>query len=292
MQPNMADKQLSKEALGPSEEKAATRYSAGATLPGHLSLHHGAAVLVRRAITKDDVGHALTPTQDQKYILIAICAYALGILVLWHIPYVNIILLPFKLVTVALHEFCHAAAGLCSGARIKSITIDPDEGGQTLMSGGKWCCVMPAGYLGSSLLGALMVFAGFNVLASKIVSVIIGVCLLATLFWAKNWLTRGITVLFVGLIVGLWFTPHGIGLRYVVLFMGVMSSLYCLWDIVDDTVRRKVNESDATKFAEKTHCSSRLCGLSWLFLSLVFLVGAILLGLAFLKGDPSLPSNN
>ncbi|KAJ2557358.1 hypothetical protein EV175_001390, partial [Coemansia sp. RSA 1933] len=259
--------------------------AAAATVPGYI--HSGTRTFAIRAITKDDVTHSLTPTQDQKYILIAICAYAVGILVLWNIPYVNIILLPFKLVTVALHEFSHAAAGLCTGARIQSITIDPDEGGKTIMSGGKWCCVMPAGYLGSSLLGAVMVFAGFNVLASKIVSAVIGVCLLATLYWAKNWLTRVITVLFVGLIIGLWFTPHGIGLRYVVLFMGVMSSLYCLWDIVDDTIRRKVNESDATKFAKKTHCSSRLCGISWLFLSLVFLVAAILLGAQALLLNPT-----
>ncbi|KAJ2458298.1 hypothetical protein GGF42_002161 [Coemansia sp. RSA 2424] len=246
------------------------------------------SLLLKRTVTKGDVTRALTPTHEQKIVLIAICVYALAILVLWRIPYLKVILLPFKLVTVALHEFSHAAAGLCTGAKISSITIDPDEGGLTRMTGGKWCCVMPAGYLGSSFLGALMVFAGFNVLASKIVSVVIGVCLLATLFWARNWLTRVITVLFVGLIVGLWFTPHGAGLRYVVLFMGVMSSLYCLWDIVDDTLCRKVNESDATKFAKKTHCSSRCCGFIWLLVSLMFLVAAILLGLAFLKDDPSL----
>ncbi|KAJ1833298.1 hypothetical protein LPJ63_002854 [Coemansia sp. RSA 2711] len=252
-------------------------------LVGRLIVEHAASALSTRQVTRDEVVHALTPTKQQRIILIVIGAYVLGILVLWNIPYINLLLLPFKLVTVALHEFSHAAAGLCTGAKIKAITIDPDEGGLTRMSGGKWCCVMPAGYLGSAFLGALMVFAGFDVLASKIVSVIIGVCLLATLFWAKNWLTRVITVLFVGLIVGLWFTPHGAGLRYIVLFMGVMSSLYSLWDIVDDTLKRKVNESDATKFAQKTHCSSRCCGFIWLLISLAFLVGAILLGLAFLK---------
>ncbi|KAJ2496645.1 hypothetical protein GGH96_005686 [Coemansia sp. RSA 1972] len=257
------------------------------SLVGRFVVEHAALALTARQVSREQVEHALTPTKQQRTILIVICAYVLGILVLWNIPYVNIVLLPFKLVTVALHEFCHAAAGLCTGAKIKSITIDPDEGGLTRMSGGKWCCVMPAGYLGSSFLGALMVFAGFDVLASKIVSVIIGVCLLATLIWAKNWLTRIITVLFVGLIVGLWFTPKGAGLRYVVLFMGVMCSLYSLWDIVDDTVKRKVNESDATKFAQKTHCSSRCCGALWLLVALVFLVAAILLGLAFLKDTNS-----
>ncbi|KAJ1964560.1 hypothetical protein GGI12_001336 [Dipsacomyces acuminosporus] len=255
-------------------------------------IHHSAtayaASFLKRDITKDDVIHSLTPTHDQKITLIIIGAYAVAILILWNIPYVNTILLPFKLVTVALHEFSHAAAGLCTGAKIKSITIDPNEGGLTTMLGGKWFCTMPAGYLGSSFFGALMVFAGFNVLASKIVSIILIVCLLATLFWARNWLTAGITVLFVGLIVGLWFTPHGIGLKYVVLFMGVMSSLYCLWDILDDTIRHKINESDATKFAKETHCSSRCCGCIWLIVALVFLAAAILLGLVFLKDDPAL----
>ncbi|KAI8318716.1 hypothetical protein GQ54DRAFT_266554 [Martensiomyces pterosporus] len=261
------------------------------TSSSYAATHAHIASLVKRAITKDDIVHSLTPTKDQKITLIIICVYAVAILILWNLPFVNVILLPFKLVTVALHEFSHAAAGVCTGAKIKSVTIDPNEGGLTQMVGGKWCCTMPAGYLGSSFFGALMVFAGFNVLASKIVSVIIGVCLLATLLWAKNWLTRGITLLFVGLIVGLWFTPRGIGLKYVVLFMGVMSSLYCLWDILDDTVRHKINESDASKFAKETHCSSRCCGLIWLLVALLFLVAAILLGLAFLKDDPAVRSS-
>jgi hypothetical protein len=65
-----------------------------------------------------------------------------------------------------------------------------------------------------------MVFAGFNVLASKIVSVVIGICLLVTLWWAKNWLTRGITLLFIGMIVVLWVVKEAVGLKYFVLFMG------------------------------------------------------------------------
>ena len=35
--------------------------------------------------------------------------------------------------TVALHEFSHAAAGCCTGAKIESVQIDPDEGGATRM---------------------------------------------------------------------------------------------------------------------------------------------------------------
>jgi len=75
------------------------------------------------------------------------------------------------------------------------------------------------GYLGSSLIGALLIFCGFNVVASKVASVILGVLLLILLFWG-NWLTRGLTVFFIGVIVGLWFIKDGAGLKYFVLFVG------------------------------------------------------------------------
>lgn len=36
-----------------------------------------------------------------------------------------------------------------------------------------------------------------------------------------------------GLIVAFWFIAHGIALQYLVLFIGVMSCLYSVWDIID-----------------------------------------------------------
>ncbi|KAI9599030.1 peptidase M50B-like-domain-containing protein [Syncephalis fuscata] len=224
---------------------------------------------------------AITPNEDQKTTLILIGAFSVAILILWNVPILKTILYPFKLVTVALHEFGHAAAGCCTGAKIESIEVNPEEGGVTRMRGGSLCCTLPAGYLGSSFFGALMIFAGFNVLASKIVSVIIGICLLATLWWAKNWLTRGITLLFIGMIVVLWVVKEAVGLKYFVLFMGVMSCLYSLWDIVEDLVVRRVNESDATKFAKYTGCCvPQFWGFIWFIISLAFLGAAVIAGLA------------
>jgi uncharacterized membrane protein len=65
-----------------------------------------------------------------------------------------------------------------------------------------------------------MIFAGFNVFASKVASVLLGLIMLLTLYWAKNWVARVSTVLFIGLIVALWFIQEAVGLRYFVLFMG------------------------------------------------------------------------
>ncbi len=103
---------------------------------------------------------------------------------------------------------------------MEGIEVNPDEGGVTRMRGGVQWCTLPAGYIGSSFWGALMIFAGFNVLASKIVSVILGIAMLVVIYFAKNWLARVITFLTIGLIVLLWLVADSVGLRYFVLFVG------------------------------------------------------------------------
>lgn len=41
-----------------------------------------------------------------------------------------------------------------------------------------------------------------------------------------------VTILFaVGLLAGCWFIAHGAALRFFVLFIGTMSSLYSCWDM-------------------------------------------------------------
>ncbi|KAI9336562.1 peptidase M50B-like-domain-containing protein [Obelidium mucronatum] len=205
-------------------------------------------------------------------------------------PVLKHLLWPFKVFTVALHEFGHASVACCTGGRVHSITVDPDEGGLTKFSGGNVYLSLPAGYLSSSFFGALMIFCGFNLLASKVAGVFVGLCMLATLIWAKNWLTRGITVIFIGLIAFLWWLPvnGGVGLRYFILFLGCMSTLYSLWDICEDLVFRKVNESDASQFARlccRGAIGARVWGAIWFLISLLFLTIAVVAALYTWKDD-------
>ncbi|KAJ1652598.1 hypothetical protein IWQ61_007106 [Dispira simplex] len=226
---------------------------------------------------------AVTPNDDQRILLYLIAGYSVAILILWNVPYLRVVLYPFKLFTVALHEFGHAAVGCCTGAKIHSIEVNPNEGGLTRMSGGVSCCTLPAGYLGSSLLGALMIFCSFNRLASRIITGILIGCCLVMLFWARNWLTRVLIVVFAGLMgFFIWF-QQGVVLIFFILFLGVMSCLYSLWDIVEDLVMRKVNSSDASQFAKKTGCPAQLCGLLWFLVSLAFLTAAVIGGLVVFK---------
>lgn len=230
----------------------------------------------------------LEPSSTQWNTIWWIVGYTISIGILWNVPYLKNILWPFKVFTVALHEFGHAFGAKITGGTVESITLDPDEGGLTKMRGGNPYVSLPAGYIGSCLWGSFMVFAGFSNTGSKVISVFVGLAMLATLWWARNWLARGVTIFSIGFIAFLWWLEGGKYLRYFVLFLGVMSSMYSLWDIVDDLISRKVNESDASQYS-RICCGgafgSRFWGVLWFFISVVVLAFSVAAALALLKTD-------
>ncbi|KAG6358939.1 hypothetical protein INS49_012459 [Diaporthe citri] len=233
---------------------------------------HG--LLLRRA--------SLSVTADaQKITLGVIAAYVVVIAILWNIPYVRYVLWPFKMLVIAFHEFGHAFACKLTGGKVESISLDPREGGVTHMRGGKGAVTLPAGYLGSSLIGALLTFCGFNIVASKVASFVVGAAFLLIIWWGRrDYLTIGTVLAAIGLLIGCWFIAEAEALRYVILFIGVMSSLYSAWDICDDLIFRKVNSSDATQFAKRYGGSSQCWGVVWSIISLCFMVAGILAGIA------------
>ncbi|KAM0094368.1 hypothetical protein ACP6JD_002253 [Aspergillus fumigatus] len=193
-------------------------------------------------------------------------AYVVVIALLWNLPYVRWSLWPFKMLVIAFHEFGHAITACCTGGRVKSISLDPHEGGVTHMQGGISAITLPAGYLGSSIIGALLIFAGFDIVASKVASIILGVCFLLTLWWARrDWLTIVTILMAVGLLVACWFIAHGEALR---------------WVVCDDLILRKVNTSDASVFAQRYGGSSRCWGVIWSIISMGFMAVGIVAAIA------------
>ena len=58
-----------------------------------------------------------------------------------------------------------------------------------MMSGGINWLTLPAGYLGSSFIGACLIACGFDTNASKVATIVLAVFFLFTLWWARrNWL--------------------------------------------------------------------------------------------------------
>jgi hypothetical protein len=87
-----------------------------------------------------------------------------------------------------------------------------------------------------------------------------------------------------GLIILFWFVADAVALRYLVLFIGVMSCMYVLWDVIDDTIRRKVHTSDASAFADICGCCpSRVWGVIWLIIAFIFFGLGVIVGIIAFK---------
>jgi hypothetical protein len=57
-----------------------------------------------------------------------------------------------------------------------------------------------------------------------------------------------------------------------------------LWDTIDDTIKRKVNTSDASEFAKRYGCCPpQVWGVIWLIIAFIFFAAGILVGLAAFK---------
>ncbi|KAG8373736.1 hypothetical protein BUALT_Bualt11G0055900 [Buddleja alternifolia] len=198
--------------------------------------------------------------QRQQIIFLALVGvFMLVILALWR----TFLLTPFKLITVFLHELSHAIACLLTCGKVEGIKVHANEGGVTQTRGGIYWIILPAGYLGSSLWGLIFILSSTKPLTAMIAAGCLLLSLFIVLFIAKNWTLRGLCIGFIAFIAVIWWlqieTSFHI-LSYVILFIGVMNSLFSVYDIYDDLISRRVNSSDAERFAELCPCCN---GVGW-----------------------------
>jgi hypothetical protein len=73
-----------------------------------------------------------------------------------------------------------------TGGTVLKVTIDPYSGGATIVEGGNPPVILSSGYIGSTLLGALFVLAGWDILISKIMSFVLGVGLITPLVLVRD----------------------------------------------------------------------------------------------------------
>ncbi|KAK7272969.1 hypothetical protein RIF29_14014 [Crotalaria pallida] len=221
--------------------------------------------------------------RDQKVFIACVGGFTVVILLLWR----TFLLTPFKLITVFLHEASHAIACKLTCGQVEGMQVHANEGGVTQTRGGIYWVILPAGYLGSSFWGMALILASTNLLTARIAAGCFIVALIIVLFVAKNWTLRGLCIGFIIFIGVIWLLQEKTTvriLRYVILFIGVMNSLFSVYDIYDDLISRRVNSSDAEKFAEVCPCCNGVgWGIIWGMISFAFLCGSLYLGLVILS---------
>jgi hypothetical protein len=98
-------------------------------------------------------------------------AAALSI-ILWFIPYAEILTYPFRIFVTFIHEGGHAIAALLTGNSVQSLSIATNASGETYTSTGgtfSQMFVASAGYLGSMTFGALLLVLIRKTIAARVV---------------------------------------------------------------------------------------------------------------------------
>ncbi|GAA5920210.1 hypothetical protein JCM1841_006652 [Sporobolomyces salmonicolor] len=248
-------------------------------------------------------------TRDQKITLYVMAIYLVGITIAWNLFGIRLALYGFKSFTVFVHESGHVVGFLFSRLRLWRFTIDPNQGGATHTTPGGPMTPLALffGQVFSIAFGGAMIFCGFDTLASKVASFVIMACWPPVIWFQAHVLPRLICLATLGLLIGVWFIDHATGLRYVVLFFGIMSSFYIVWDTIDDFFHRKQHECCVVMIESHTavpaqsqyihagYCSGKVTErtprstawfASWLLATIVVVVGCIIAALAFWRQTP------
>ena len=169
--------------------------------------------------------------------------------ILWFVPFAEILSYPFRIFVTFIHEGGHAIAALLTGNSVQSLSVAMNGSGETYTTqGGVWSqmLVSSAGYLGAMTYGALLlVLIRRAVAARAVLFVSAGVVLLLTMIFgvfkpliASSWTSlNGIPFTLmagVALTVGLWAVARFASARvasFVVSLLAVQCVLNALLDL-------------------------------------------------------------
>lgn len=193
--------------------------------------------------------------------------------VLWDYP----VLLPLKLLVVAMHESGHALATLLMGGSVDRISLSANESGfcvSRLPEGAfRQIVVHSAGYLGSAVASAMLLLATFRFRLRR--AVLWAMCAwlgLEALVWGRDPFTL-FFCLGAAAVVGLLarFLPDG-AVELLNLFLAAFSTLYAVIDLRDDLWNSAVrSQSDAELLARITYVPSIVWAALWTLASLAIL---------------------
>jgi hypothetical protein len=200
-------------------------------------------------------------------------AIGVAVVALWDTPLVY----PLKVLTVMLHEMCHALATLATGGEVLEIKTRWDESGHTLSRGGWAWAIYPAGYLGTALLGAVAISIR-RPAPQRGYMIVLGTAytLLHVLYGDWRSLDFWVGVATGAVLVGLSFAADWLSDAAFNL-LGIVLCLYSVHDVTSDLLGSQVAQTDAGLLARHWHAGwlARPIGAVWVVMSLGLLAWAV-----------------
>lgn len=213
--------------------------------------------------------------QIGKYVFILV-----AIIALWN----TLIIKPFKLFTVFLHELGHAAMAFIFGYGIKGIRIGFNEGGYALTySKGKIASFMifNGGYLGSVLFSLLILYLRKTQLKKYILGTVAIIFMAVSIRYAGFNFTLLYSIIFAVIAIIIYMLQNERVYDWTIDILGISGVAYAIYDTFVDTILIKFRLpfslwgkgarglSDADQLAQLTHIPAVFWGLLWTVLSLL-----------------------
>ncbi|MCW3805444.1 M50 family metallopeptidase [Plebeiibacterium marinum] len=167
---------------------------------------------------------------NKKLILIVVTALLYWILVNY-VPYGMYVILPINLFVTFLHEFGHAFFALVTGGSVHEVMIQPNGAGYAITAGGFAPLILMGGYLGSAILGNLLLHIGICKPKASVYTlyVLVAVLLITAIVWFSSIFTSLVLIAFS--VVAIWISKKSKNLvADILIVIGTASVIYIIND--------------------------------------------------------------
>ncbi|MDM8526830.1 M50 family metallopeptidase [Anaerolineales bacterium HSG24] len=201
---------------------------------------------------------------------------------------------PFRLLLTMVHELSHGLAAVLTGGNFVRFIIEPNGAGLAYTAGGLRFIVIPAGYLGTALFGAVLILLGRNHRWSRwAIGLIGGAFFLFGLIYGLPGIFTGLVTGEAGgailatisgwlfglifLIIALKANPSGI--IFWIHFLAIQAALTTfsdLWGLIGLTTQGgQIPANDALSMSNLTYIPAIIWAMLWVLIAIVLIGGAI-----------------
>ena len=222
--------------------------------------------------------------------LILIGLAGLTALLLAVIPWLSPLNYSLRLLMTTVHELGHGLAALLTGGDFIRFVVYPDGSGLAYTAGGWRFIVIPAGYLGAALFGAILISLGRNQRRSRNALALIGVLLgiLSLRYGPPNiltpdWLWGLVTTLF-GILFGIFLVWVALKastgwIVFLIHLIAIRAGLTSFSDLVGlvglSSNLFGIQNNDARSMADLTFVPAIIWALLWMVAALLLISGAV-----------------
>jgi len=129
----------------------------------------------------------MKPQSSPKSHLTALTLATVVSIALWFLPFLRWVTVPVQYLNTHIHEACHAITAVATGGVVSHIEVHANGNGETYTGQGIEFLISSAGYVGASLVGALIIALARTPKAAKVVLVGLGVTLIYSLIvWVRG----------------------------------------------------------------------------------------------------------